>query len=53
MIRYTGDGQFIEGIPARDLTDEEFQALSQDKQELVRRSGLYVVARKRTQKENS
>jgi len=29
-FRYTGDGAFLPGIPARDLDDEDVKALSPD-----------------------
>lgn len=35
--------EFLEGVPARSLTQEEFDALGAEKQEDVRRCGLYDV----------
>ncbi len=42
MMRYTGVGQYFAGVPARDLSDEEWAALAADVQAAA--SGLYVEA---------
>lgn len=42
--RYAGGGDFVLGVPARDLTVEEWAALGADQQALVVSLGLYVVA---------
>jgi len=34
---------FLSGIPARDLTEEDWELLDDGQQERVRRSGLYEV----------
>lgn len=39
MLRYVGDGAYLLGVPARDLSEEE--ALALDRQTLTA-SGLYV-----------
>lgn len=39
--KYTGKGAFLPGIPARDLTDDEWNALSADDKKAAERSGLY------------
>jgi hypothetical protein len=40
--------EYLDGVPARSLTEEEFDALSDDVRENVRKCGLYDV---RTEKE--
>lgn len=42
MIRYIGDGAYFQGIPARDLSDDEFAALSEAQQQALLASGLYT-----------
>lgn len=38
----TGEGlPFFAGIPARDLTDEDFDALDADQKEVVKHSAVY------------
>jgi len=32
MVRYVGQGHFFQGVPARDLTDDEWDALPIHKQ---------------------
>lgn len=42
--RYKGDGtEFLNGVPARNLSDEEYDALDTEQKSDVRRSGLYDV----------
>lgn len=41
-IKYTGNGNYFSGIPARDLTDEEFAALPEPVQQTLLDSGVYV-----------
>lgn len=39
---YKGDGgQFLNGVPARDLQDDEYDALSTEQKHDVRYGGLY------------
>ncbi len=41
--KYTGGGvQFIPGVPDRDLTDDEFSALTDGQKDDCLASGLYV-----------
>lgn len=40
--RYRGNGDSLPGVPARDLTKDEFDALSDEQKELVRASGVYA-----------
>ena len=52
-FKYIGNGEFYDGIPARDLTDAEFSALSEEHQRLVENGKLYVrVLEKRAPKED-
>lgn len=51
--RYTGNGEFYEGIPARDLTDVEYAALTDEQRRLVDSGKLYErVPEKRAPKED-
>jgi len=50
MIRYLGGG-FLHGIPARDLTVDEWQALSDEQRETAVASGLYQEPEKPAKKE--
>lgn len=43
-IKYTGKGDFHNGIPARDLTTEEYDALDIDLRATVRESPHYDYA---------
>lgn len=52
-VKYVGEG-FLSGIPARDLSEEEWAALSKEEQKLAISSGLYEVikpAGKKAEKE--
>jgi hypothetical protein len=40
-IKYVGDGEFLSGIPARDLTEAEWESLSKEQQKAALNSGLY------------
>ena len=43
-IKFVGDkSQFIDGIPSRDLSEAEFNALSDQLKEAAIASGLYKV----------
>lgn len=51
--RYIGAGNYYNGIPARDLTDSEYAALSPEQKRLVDSSKLYeLVPSKRAPKED-
>lgn len=41
-IKYVGNGSYFAGIPARDLSDEEFAALPENHQQALLSSGLYA-----------
>lgn len=43
-IKYTGDGAYFVGIPARDLTDDEFSAMPEVTQRMLLDSGIYEQA---------
>lgn len=43
-IKYVGDGGFIQGVPARNLTQEDFDAFDKDTQALILASGLYEIS---------
>lgn len=45
---YIGQGDFYNGIPARDLTDEDWELLTDEQKELVASSSLYKPAGKKT-----
>lgn len=38
---YKGDGAFIDGIPARNLTEQDWARLDEDARAAVAHSGLY------------
>lgn len=40
-VKYTGNGAYFHGVPARDLTDDEFAALPEAQQAALLRSGIY------------
>lgn len=46
-MRYIGDGAFLVGIPARDLTEDEVKLYTA---KLLLASGLYVLADKQLKK---
>lgn len=49
MYKFTGDGsEFLNHVPARDLTDKEFAALSEEDQARVRASKLYKEVKERS-----
>jgi hypothetical protein len=41
IYRYLGTGEFYNGIPARDLTQGDFDALGEQEQAIVRTGDLY------------
>ena len=50
-LRYVGDGDYILGVPARDLTKDEFEALSEAQKKQCKESGLYVMPGKKEAKD--
>lgn len=53
--KYKGkEGEFFNDIPARDLDDEEYEALTTEQKKLVRESEIYeVIPVREVKKENS
>lgn len=45
--KYTGKGEFFDGIPARDLTQSDMARMDEDRKAVVERSGLYRRAPRR------
>jgi hypothetical protein len=45
MYKYIGDG-WIHGIPARDLSEDEFYKLTKEQQEEIKKSPLYQLEKK-------
>lgn len=43
MIKYKGNGNYIQGVPARDLSMDEWNSLSKELQEAAMKSGLYEM----------
>jgi len=44
--KYLGGG-YIQGVPARDIPQDEWETLGSRKQELVKQSGLYRITTRR------
>jgi hypothetical protein len=44
---------FLEGVPARHLTQEDFDALTDEQKEAVRKSGLYDVRTEEEMREST
>lgn len=40
--KYIGAGEFYNGIPARDLNENDWLALTDEQKKLVRQSRLYI-----------
>lgn len=51
MIKYIGNGNYYQGIPARDLTEDEWEAISRRKRKRLVELGLYREQAKRKVKE--
>ena len=43
MHKYIGNGAFLQGVPTRDLTKQEWDALSKERQADLVRLGLYAA----------
>lgn len=41
VFKYVGDGTYLQGVPARDLTKEDVDQLSDEQKSDVTKSGLY------------
>ncbi len=48
MWKYVGDGEFLPGVPARDLIEAEVKALSVSIQKAIEESPLYRQEKSRT-----
>jgi len=53
MIKYIGNGSYYQGIPARDLTEEEWNAIPRRRRKRLLEFGLYAeqIKRKPVKKE--
>ena len=51
MLKYVGDGRFLIGIPARDLSDEEVKSLEISERGLVK-TGLYKAMKSKKEDGN-
>jgi hypothetical protein len=47
-ITYTGDGRYLDGVPMRDLTDEEWAALADELRAAALELGVYKAPAKKT-----
>lgn len=45
-FKYVGDGSYLPGIPARDLTDEDLKELTPEQQANVAAAAIYEAAGK-------
>lgn len=43
VYRYVGTGESLAGVPMHDLTQKQFDALSEEHQEQVRNHALYAA----------
>lgn len=46
MIKYVGAGDYILGIPARNLTNEEWSQLTPEQRAAAEASGLYEIEKR-------
>lgn len=53
IAKYVGDGAFLHGVPARDLDESEWDALTDEERAAAVERGLYRVsgARRRSDEE--
>lgn len=42
VMRYIGGGDFVDGVPARDMTREEWETVEQARRELALKLNLYT-----------
>ena len=45
-IKYTGNGDYLPGIPARDMTMKEWRAYPKEKRDTAVNLGLYEAPKK-------
>ena len=50
-MKYIKKNEFIQGIPARDLTPDEWVALPKELQETALKSGVYEMPKKSVSKD--
>lgn len=50
--KYLNNGGFIQGVPARDLTQDEWDALEDWQRQAALKSGLYMIVTKKEKGEN-
>lgn len=50
MYKYIGNGNWVVGVPARDLSMVEFEALDSDLQDVVKKCGLYELVKTKAAK---
>ncbi len=43
IVRYIGGGNFIPGVPARDMTPDEWSEIPADLREAAVQNGLYLA----------
>ncbi len=43
VVRYVGDGKFLHGVPARDMSMDEWNALDENLRVLALKLGLYQL----------
>lgn len=46
-VKYTGSGASYPGIPARDMTQEEYRALTAEQEKIVAHSDIYQIVRQK------
>lgn len=46
VAKYKGDGEFLYGIPGRDLDEDDWALLTKEQQKEVQESSLYQVSAK-------
>lgn len=47
MIKYIGNGSYYQGVPARDLSEDEWSAIPRRKRKVLVELGLYREQAKR------
>jgi len=50
MAEYIGNGNYYQGVPARDLSDEEWAAVPRRVKKVVLGLGLYKLAKRKPAK---
>lgn len=47
-VKYKGEGEFISGVPAIDMTKERWERIPEGKRELALRDGLFELVEKKS-----